>query len=261
MEMETAIVTGASSGLGQEFIKEILRRFAPREIWAIARRRERLEQLQQLPEAKGCRIRPLPLDLTAADALDRFEERLRREQPRVGILVNAAGFARIGLSREISRRDNDAMIDLNCKAAVDMTLAVLPYMERGSRILNICSVAGFQPLTGINTYAASKSFLLSWTKALHLEQLGSGIHVTAVCPYWMRDTEFIETAQQHGSKRAIRRFPLAQRARRVARWAMIDSAMNFWVSSPGIIPVYMRVFCKFIPHCIVSPIWDLLRRI
>ncbi|MEA4923038.1 MAG: SDR family NAD(P)-dependent oxidoreductase [Eubacteriaceae bacterium] len=255
--MKIGIVTGASSGLGREFTKQISERLELDEIWAIARRKDKLEELEEI---SMCSIRPVPLDLLEKSSFDEIETMLKGEEPEVKILVNAAGLGRIGLSRETSRQDNDAMIDLNCRAAVDMTVAVLPYMKKKSRVLNICSSAAFQPLTGINTYAASKSFLLSWTKALHIEQLTSGIHVTAVCPYWIKSTEFIPGAKKTGSN-AVKHFPGASKPPSVVRWAMVDSAANMWVSSTSPFALFLRFFSKFIPHCIIAPIWDLMRRI
>ena len=123
----------------------------------------------------------------------------------------------------------------------DMCLTALPYMSRGSELINICSVAGFQPLTGLNTYAATKAFLLSWTKALHHELLLKGIKVTALCPYWVKDTEFIPVAKEtdyapiakEGEKSAIRNFWFAGHAKYIVRQALRASRLNLWVCSPG----------------------------
>ncbi|MGI6721891.1 MAG: SDR family NAD(P)-dependent oxidoreductase [Anaerovoracaceae bacterium] len=271
-----AIVTGASSGLGREFVNQISARFELDEIWAIARRSERLNELQaEVDEASGfsaggkvkIKVRPIPLDLIPKESIDKIESFLAEEKPDVHICVNAAGFGRIGLSRDVSREDHDNTVDLNCRAAMDMSLAVLPYMKRGSRLINICSVAGYEPVTGLNTYGASKAFLLSWTKALHLEQLGTGIHVTAVCPYWIKDTEFIPLSKTDGKGNpsptagAIKHFSFTVKKKSVAHWALIDSAANMWVSSPSPWAVFIRFFTKFIPHIIIAPLWDLLRRI
>lgn len=261
--MKIGIVTGASSGLGREFLHQMDLRFALDEIWAIARRTERLEQLRrEFEENPLCRsrIRPIPLDLLDKASVRALQDLLEQEQPDVKILVNAAGFGRVGLCTELPLGDHENMIDLNCRAAVDVTMVTLPYLRKGSRLLNICSVAAYQPLSGLNTYTASKAFLLSWTKALRLELLGSGIHVTAVCPYWLKDTEFIPTARKNGSG-AVRNFFGAERAKTAARWALQDNAAGLWVSSCSPISLFLRFFSKFIPHIIISPIWDVLRRI
>ena len=257
--MRIAIVTGASSGLGREFVKQISETEELDEIWAVARRRERLEALaQQVP---AVRVRPLPLDLTNCDNLQMLREQLQREQPNVRLLINAAGFGKVGGYADIAQRDCDGMIDLNCRAAVDVTVMTLPYMRQGARILEICSTAGFQPLPGLSVYAASKAFLLRYSRALRWELFPRGIHTTAVCPYWIKDTEFIPVAKQSKNAAAVRHFPLASKAHSVAKLALWDSRLNLAVSTPSPVCFIHRITAKFIPHCLMIAIWELLRRI
>ncbi|MCI2058942.1 MAG: SDR family NAD(P)-dependent oxidoreductase [Oscillibacter sp.] len=255
--MRIAVVTGASSGLGREFVRRLGAEGGLDEIWAVARRKDRLDALEALSPVP---VRPLPMDLTRPESLEALSALLNREQPEIRVLVCAAGFGRIGQSRSISAADNSAMIDLNCRAAVDVTSAALPYLHSGSRILEICSTAAFQPMPGLNVYAATKAFLQSYTKALHHELLASGIHVTAVCPYWIRDTEFIPLAQK-ADPGGFRHFPLASRAGTVVRWALLDSRLNLWVSTPGPVCAVHRLAAKFIPHALMVPLLDLLRRV
>lgn len=255
--MKIAMITGASSGLGREFAHQLDARREVDEIWAIARREERLKELKAVCSRP---VRPLPLDLTDHGSIEKLSALLRQEQPEVLWLICAAGFGRIGLSSEIPAADNDAMINLNCRAAVDVTTAALPWMHRGSRILEICSTAGFQPMPGINVYAATKAFLQSYTKALHHELLDSGIHVTAVCPYWIKDTEFIPTAQKANGS-GFRHFPLASRSPSVVKWALADSERNLWVSTPGPVCSVHRLFAKFVPHFVMVPLMDGIRHL
>lgn len=251
------MVTGASSGLGREFVRQLGTDRSLDEIWAVARRENRLQELKELT---ACPVRPVPLDLTKRESIDTLKSLLEQERPNVAVLVNAAGMGRMGGTAGISDRDNGAMIDLNCRAAVDVTAAALPYLRRGSRVLEICSTAGFQPIPGLNVYAATKAFLQSYTKTLHYELLLSGIHVTAVCPYWVKDTEFIPKAR-NAENRGFRHFPLASRAKTVVRWALIDSRLNLWVSTPGPVCMVHRLAAKFIPHFIMVPLVDVLRRV
>ena len=167
------------------------------EIWVIARRRDRLEALRA-----HCRVplRVLPLDLTAPGAADTLEAALKAAAPEVSILINAAGFGRMGDWQAVGRRESAAMIRLNCQAAVEVTQVCLPFMGRGSRVLEICSTSAFQPLPYLNVYAATKAFLYRYSRALHWELRPRGITVTAVCPYWIRDTEFIPTAARAASR-------------------------------------------------------------
>lgn len=264
-----AIVTGASSGLGREFVKQISKSRALDEIWVIARRKDRLEEVRRLSKTA---LRPIPLDLTEKSSFEVLRHALEEEKPDVRFLVNAAGVGKIGLTKELSVQENDQMIDLNCRAAVDMTLTVLPYMSRGSELINICSVAGFQPLTGLNTYAATKAFLLHWTKALHHELLLSGIRVTALCPYWVKDTEFIPAAKetdyapisQDGAgdgSGAVRNFYFAGHAKYVVRQALRASRLNLWVCAPGAVAKAERLISWVLPDCVIVPVWDILRRL
>ena len=127
--------------------------------------------------------------------------------------------------------------------------------------MQICSVASFQPLPNLNVYAASKAFVLSYSRSLRWELLGRGIHVTAVCPYWISDTEFIPVTKEGGDPHAVRHFPLASHARHVAWAALRDSGLNLPVSTPGPVALLQRFFTKFIPHEIIIAFWEILRRL
>ena len=175
-------------------------------------------------------------------------------------LVCAAGFCKMGNIAAVDPGDNLAMIDLNCWAAVGVTGLCLPYLTRGSRVLEICSTAAFQPMPGLGVYAATKAFLHSYAKTLHHELLPKGIHVTAVCPYWVKDTEFIPLAQE-GKAGQFHHFPLASRSKSVVSLSLAASAVNLWVATPGIVCTLHRVAAKFIPHCLMVPLMELFRRL
>lgn len=256
--MKTAIVTGASSGLGREFVKLLDRKESLDEIWVVARRKDRLVELERQMKTK---LRVLPFDLTDKGSFRELDGILEKEKPNVRILINAAGFGKIGSCRDISRTDCDDMIDLNCRAAVDMTQTVLPYMKRNARILEICSTSAFQPFQFLNVYAASKAFLYRYSRALRVELFGRGIKVTAVCPYWIKDTEFIGTAQKTKNSSYIRSFPLASREKTIACMALNDSKLGFAVSTPGVVCTLHRIVAKFIPGELMMGMWALIRRI
>ena len=251
-----ALITGASSGLGQEIVRQ-LHREKYEEIWAIARRKERLLALQELTEIP---VRAIPLDLTEESSIGELETLLGEEKPRISLLVNAAGFGKIGNYAEVPRRDSDRMIDLNCRAAVDLCTLAIPYMGKGSHIMNICSTAGFQPFPQLNVYAASKAFLYRYSRALRFALLGTGISVTAVCPYWVKDTEFIPGAKETKGSGKIRSFPLASGKKSVVSWALRDTYMGLPVSTPGPVCTAHRIFAKFIPAEAMMGIWELIRR-
>lgn len=257
MEKKIALITGASSGLGEEFINQIQGEELD-EIWAVARRRERLEELagkSQIP------VRPVSLDLTRQESISELERMLAEERPRVTLLINAAGFGKIGSYEKIERSAVDGMIDLNCRAAVDVTLIAIPYMREHDRILEICSTAGFQPFQHLNVYAASKAFLYRFSRALRIELRPKKIKVTAVCPYWIKDTEFIPTAQKTEDSKAVRGFPFSSKKRSVVRLALNDSKLGLPVSTPGIMCTLHRIAAKFIPSFIMCWIWEGIRRI
>ena len=165
--MKIAIVTGASSGMGREMAKQIGDRFdGIREIWVIARRGERLRELEsQIPVP----LRILPLDLTEREDLERLEQELRREQPKVYILANVAGFGKIAPAEQVPLEDEAGMIDVNCRALCTVTHLVLPHMAEGGRILQFASAAAFLPQPGFAVYGATKSFVLGYSRALNGE--------------------------------------------------------------------------------------------
>lgn len=258
MTKKIAIVTGASSGLGKEYVRQIsIKEKEIEEIWIIARRADRLHELST---SISVPLKAIPLDLTKKESIIQLKDLLASENPDIRVLVNAAGMGKISPVKTQPLADVDQMIDLNCRALADVTTISLPYCGRGSRIIELASIAGFQPMPGLDVYAASKAFVQSYAKALHHELLGTGIHVTAVCPYWVKDTEFIPIAAKN-SDGGFKHQPLASRKKSVVAISLRDSKLNLWVSTPGIVTTIDRFFAKFVPHCIIVPIMDVVRHI
>ena len=255
--MDIAIITGASSGLGREFTK-LADAEGLDELWLIARREERLREL-----AAGCqtRIRVLPMDLTLETSLQQISQLLQEYHPVVKILVNAAGFGKIGSYADIAMDDLLRMIDLNCRAAVAITQFTPPYMQKGCRILEICSIAGFQPIPYLGVYAASKAFLYRYSRALALELQPRGIVVTAVCPYWIKDTEFISVAQKTQNSSYFHAFPLACSEGFVSRRAWQAAKAGAAVVTPGIMASLDRILAKWIPHGLMMRFSNLFRKL
>jgi short-subunit dehydrogenase len=253
--MKIAIVTGASSGMGREFVRQIDKKYHPDEIWAIARREMRLLELKKTIS----KVRPIPLDLTKNESIKTIENLLQKEKPDVKILVNASGFGKIGTYKDLTLDEVNDMIDLNCKAAADITLVVLPYMHKNAQIIEICSASAFQPLPGLNVYAASKAFLYSFSRALRWELFTRGIKVTAVCPDWVK-TEFISVAKDTKNSKAVRHFPFAVKPEHVVSCALFDSMLGLPVSTYSV-SLLNRIFSKFIPHEIIIASWEGMRRI
>ena len=254
--MGIAIVTGASSGLGRAFVRRLDELGGLEEIWGIARREERL---RELGEQLRTPLRPLALDLTDEGSVEELAALLALEKPDVRVLVCAAGFGKFGTWQDMTLGETADMIDLNCKAAAAVTAGVLPYMSRGSRVVEICSCAAFQPLPGLNVYAASKAFLLSYSRALRWEVAPRGIRVTAVCPGWIR-TEFMQVARDTKNGRTVRHCLLPQRPETVARRALRASHL-LAVATCGPFALVQRIAAKFLPNCAIMACWEGLRRL
>ena len=254
--MNIAIVTGASSGLGRSFIRQLDRQGGLDEIWGVARRRERMEELAAQLSTP---MRPLALDLTKTESVETLRALLRETGADVRVLVNSAGFGKFGTYADMTLQETEDMIDLNCRAAVALTAAAIPHMSRGARILEICSSAAFQPLPGFNVYAATKAFLLRYIRALRWEVAPRGIKVTAVCPGWIK-TEFMQVARDTKNGRTVRSYPFALRPETVARRALRDSQV-LAVTTCGLPALVQRVASKFLPHCFIMACWEGLRRL
>ena len=177
--MKIAIVTGASSGMGREFVHQLSGYETVDEIWAVARRAEALEALKSEVSAP---VRPVVLDLLKPESFDTLRAMLEAETPDVRLLVNAAGFGKFGSFDKIPLEDECRMIDLNCKALLVMTRLCVPYMAPGSHILELDSLSAFQPVPYITTYGATKAFVLSYSRAMNRELKGKGIRVMAMNP-------------------------------------------------------------------------------
>ena len=215
--MRIAIVTGASSGMGREFVKQVSKKEKFDEIWVIARRKEALESLKKEVKAK---IRPITLDLQNSESFETYKKLLAEEKPEVALLANIAGYGKFGKYDEISLEDCLGMIDLNCKALVAMSQLTIPYMKRGSKILQLDSLSAFQPVPYLNVYGSSKSFVLSYSRALNRELKTKGIRVMSVNPGWVK-TEFFDHATK-SSNDAITYFNVMYDAKDVMKTAIRD---------------------------------------
>ena len=244
--MKIALVTGASSGLGREFVRQIAEQGKVEEIWAIARRRDRLEALQSISAVP---IRVLALDLTRPGDMEYLRNTLQDELPDIRILVNAAGMGRMGPTVDIPAKDNDAMIDLNCRALTEMTHICLPFMKKGSRIIQLASSAAFLPQPGFAVYAAGKAYVLSFSRALGEELCSQGIYVTAVCPGPV-DTPFFERAEQKASTLAIKKYTMVK-AEKVVRDALKASAKRRSISVCSLPIKAFFLLTKLLPHSVI----------
>ncbi len=246
--MRIAVITGASAGIGRALVLETDRQERFDEIWVIARRGERLESLRE-----HCRstIRPVVLDLTRRECRSEYEALLDLEKPEIALLINAAG---CGVFGPFYEADGDLLIDsieLNAVALTSMCRASLPYMKSGSRIVNLGSNSAWQPVPYQAVYGASKSYVLSFSRALGRELRSVKIHVMCVCPGWIK-TEFQSHAEHDRYIRYVDRWYTAEE---VALQTWKDLKKEKCVSILGA-PVRRQVrLVKHLPVDLVMKIW------
>ncbi len=247
--MSIAIVTGASSGMGRDFVLALDKEFSFDQIWVIARRTDRLEQLKSVCKTE---IVPLSLDLSDKNSTNTIENLLKEKDVKVGALVNASGYGVFKAFEESNREELEGIVDLNDRALVSVTHAVLPFMESNSFIINMGSNSSHQPVPYIATYAASKAFVLSFSLALGVELKKRGIHVLCVCPGWIK-TEFFNRAVKDNT--TIVYYDRYYESKDVIDRAMKDLRKKKTVSILGF-PVRMQVrLVKFLPKKWIMNIW------
>ena len=249
MSKKIAVITGASSGMGREFVVQLCNQQKFDEVWVIARRTDRLESLSD--EVKTTTVRPISLDLTQKESIEAYRALLEAEKPEVDVLVNASGVGRFGTFSDMDLESMDLMVDLNVKAYVAMTYVTLPYLHKGSEVYQLDSLSSFQPVPYICVYGATKAFVLSFSRALNVELKKRGIHMMAVCPGWVK-TEFFDHAVKDDTITYYNRFYTADQ---VVRRALRDMKKRKDVSICGF-PIRAQVFfTKLLPHKLVMKIW------
>jgi len=246
--MKIAVITGASSGIGRELALSIDKRYTLDEIWVIARRPERLEELRE-----KCKnpIRPIALDLADLDNVDKYAELLETEKPEIHLLVNAAGCGVFGPFEEKDLKKQLHSAQLNSLALTAMCHVSLPYMKKGDSIINMGSNSAWQPVPYQAVYGASKAYVLSLSRAIGRELKPRGIHVMCVCPGWIK-TEFQQVAKHDEYIKYVDRWYGPDE---VAEQAMKDLQKKKTVSILGF-PVRRQVFLvKLLPVKLVMKIW------
>lgn len=246
--MKIAVITGASSGIGSEFLKQIDRAETLDEIWVIARRKERLEEAARTLRTK---VRVLAWDLTDPKTFESYKALLEMEKPKIHILINNSGFGTFG---PFAERDLDMqlrMIDLNDKAVVAMTYLSLPYMEKGDEIYNVASSSSFQPVPYQAIYSSSKVFVFHFTRAINMELKPRGIRAMAVVPHWCK-TEFFDTAVTDDT---IVYYNFFNTPQEVVSDALKNMKKGKDVSLSGFKIRLQRLEVKLLPHRLVMKVW------
>ncbi len=248
--MGIAIITGASSGIGAQFARELKASEGIEEFWFVARREERMRALS---EELSVDAKIIEADLTTEEGVSALRASLEESAPKVSYLVNAAGFGNFGTYAELGESEAAAMIDLNCKALVLITHMVIPYMERGGRIIEMGSGSCFTPLPAFNVYAASKAFVLHYTKALNYEIKALGLRATCFCPGWVK-TEFIGKATR-GERTEPKKFVPLLDCERVVRGCVKAARRGKAMYVVGMFTKLQHLLFKLVPDCILSRLW------
>lgn len=231
-----AIITGASSGLGKEFTKQVSISSEYDEIWIIARREENLKAIaDEINPTKNFNIiRPIKMDISGKDGVATFKQYLDEEHEKlvniesgiqIGLLINNAGFGTYGPFAETSVNRQMDMIELNCVTVTGICGAVLPYLKKGSVVINTASLAGFMPLGNFAVYAATKSYVLSYSIALAAELKDKGIKVCALCPGSV-STEFANVASNGARKEVKGGYPPQKVVKKCLRHAFKGKKMS-----------------------------------
>jgi len=238
-----AIITGATGGIGEEFVKKIINEVDA--VWAVGRNANKLSVLK---DSYGDKIIPVRADLSDKADILGLCAKIESVKPSVKYLVNNAGTARMAPVSEFSLEEISDMLDINDKAATMICRTCLPYMAKDSYILNIASASAFQPNPYIALYSASKAYLLSFTRSLNVEN--DGITCTAVCPGWV-DTKMLPKTNKNGDIK----YPGMVTASRVVEVALKDCHKGKDVSVCSFYYRYMRFLSKVTPHRIAMKMW------
>lgn len=256
MPKKIAIITGASAGLGKEFAVQLKKKINSQstkknypidEVWLIARRENALKALAEELKPLSCRI--LPYDLNDSQSFSKIESELKSGSVQVFLLINNAGLGKLGKIEDLSLEDQIQTVNLNVIALMSMTKICLPFMSKGSVIMQVASTASFAPIPYFATYAATKVFVLNWSKALQFEVKGRGIHVINVCPGPV-ETEFFAHATQSGGIW----YNSYASSSQVVRKAYSDLESKRSLSVYGFTMSFYSIFAKFVPEFILSRI-------
>ena len=246
--MKTAIITGASSGLGTEFATQVFKqRKDIEEIWLIARREDKLKEIAK---RIGSKARVIPLDITDTESLEKYSDILKENNPDVKLLINNAGYGKLGNFDTLTPEDNGGMVKLNCEALTVITSLTLPYMRENSEIINSCSIASFAPNTRMAVYSSTKAYVMSFSRALRSELKPRKINCIAICPGPM-DTEFLGVAGiDKGKSHTFDTLPRVN-PQIMAKKSLIASSKKKAVYTNLAFYKFYGIVAKILPHSLV----------
>lgn len=249
--MNIAVITGASSGLGKEYVRQTIDQLPSiDEIWLIARRVDRLEAIAA--DYPDHTFRNLALDLNDPASFTAYETALQESSATVTLLINNAGYGKLGDFAEQPWDEQTGMVDLNCRALTAMTNITLKHMADRGYILNVSSIASYVPTPRMAVYCSTKAYVSSFTHALSEELRPRGIHVLAVCPGPMA-TEFLDVAAITGRSKTFETLPYCK-ADVVAKRSLHRLLRGKrWYTNRFLYKFY-RVLCKFLPYRLLMKI-------
>ena len=253
-ESSTSLVTGASSGIGAAIARELAER--GRGVTLVARRKDRLAALAaELTERHGIRAETVGCDLSSAAARKRMMKTVDDRGLEVDVLVNNAGFGSAGRFQALDADAELRMVRTNVEAVVDLCAYYVPRMveRRRGAVLNVASVAAYQPVPRQSTYAATKAFVLSFTEGLHVDLKGTGVTATALCPGPTR-TEFGDAA---GIREELFQIPgLVYSAEQMAAAGVKAMERGRRAVVPGATNLASAVGGRLMPRALVLPLID-----
>ena len=252
-KMSLAVITGASSGIGAEFAKQLCG-LGVDELWFVARRKENMERLA---EQLGVKCRIICADLSVSEGIEAYKSELISQSPKIDYLILCAGFGAFGSFDEVSEKTVSSMIDLNVKATVLIANMTVPYMKRGGRIITMGSGSCFTPLPYFNTYSSSKVFVLHYTKSLNYELKPYGVRATCFCPGWV-GTEFIgkvSDGSDNVSRPPREKIKPLLNCERVVRGCLKAAKRGKSMYVTGKFTKMQHVLFKLVPDPILTKIW------
>lgn len=250
--MKTAIITGASSGLGKEFFKAVCAKYKEiDEIWLVARRENRLIELkEEFPEKN---VKVFPMDITKKENIALLKNALDEAQAELSLLINNAGMGALGEVYGADFERQMAMCELNNAALCGLTTAVLPFMKEGGKIINVCSIASFAPNPRLTVYSATKSFVMFYSRSLRFELKKRKINVLALCPGPM-ETEFLSIADIKGNSKAFDKMLPYDDPKKAVDGCLKASDKNRAVYTPHAFYKFYRGLAKILPKEWIMPL-------
>lgn len=246
--MSVAVVTGSSSGLGREYVDVVVNEFPEiDEIWMVARRLERLNEIAEQYPQKKCKA--IGLDLSKDESYETLGKILEENKPDIKLLISNSGVAIRGNFDEAGLKSQLDMCDLNVKGATAVTHLCLPYMKKGSIILETCSTSAFAPNPHLNVYSATKAYLMNFCTGLRQELKPRGINVCAVNPGWM-DTEMNTGARNTNYNGASNFLPEVD-VKKLASKSLAAARKGKASYTQGAFYKFYHLLAKVLPHTIV----------